>query len=86
MKQYNFGDIVLLSFPLTNYNDVKKRPALVFFDLGDDDFLVARITTQISKGKYDYEISNWRESGLLRPSYVRLDKIATLDKSLIFKN
>ena len=37
MNQYKFGDVVLLSFPLTNYNDVKKRPAMVFFDSGDDE-------------------------------------------------
>jgi len=85
MKQYIFGEIVLLSFPLVNYSAIKKRPALVIFDAGDDDFLAARITTQISRDKYDYEINNWKESGLLKPSIIRLDKIATLEKSLIIK-
>jgi mRNA interferase MazF len=85
MKKYSFGNIVLLSFPLANYTGNKKRPALVILDTGDDDFLAARITTQLSRGKHDYEISNWKESGLLKPSVIRLDKIATIEKSLIFK-
>ena len=80
-----FRWFVLLSFPFTNYNENKKRPALVIFDSGDDDLLVARITTQISRDKFDYEISNWENSGLLRPSVIRLDKIATIEKSLILK-
>ena len=85
MKKYEFGEIVLLSFPMANYFDIKKRPALVILDTGDEDFLAARITTLISRGKYDYEIAKWRESGLLRPSVIRLDKIATLEKSLVLK-
>jgi len=86
VKEYNFGDIILLSFPLADYTENKKRPALVIFDPGDDDLLVARITTKMSKNEYDYEISGWKKSGLLRPSVIRLDKIATIEKSLIFKN
>lgn len=44
MTVYSFGDIVLIGFPHTNLQGVSKRPALVLYDPGDQDVLVARIT------------------------------------------
>ena len=43
MDKFELGDIVLLSFPFTNADKVKKRPALVIKDFNDGDLLVCRI-------------------------------------------
>ncbi|MFQ5824444.1 MAG: type II toxin-antitoxin system PemK/MazF family toxin [bacterium] len=41
------------------------------------------MTSQPQIGKTEYKIVNWQKAGLLFESWVRVGKIATLDKSLI---
>jgi mRNA interferase MazF len=77
------GEIVLLAFPFTSESGVKQRPALILLDTGDQDVLVARVTTQASRSQYDMVIRDWRTAGLLAPSVVRLDKLATLERTLV---
>lgn len=72
-----------MNFPHTNLQQSAKRPALVVFDEGDDDVVVARITSQPQTGKHDFEITNWRHVGLLFQSWVRAGKLATLEKATI---
>ncbi len=83
MSTYEFGEIVLLQFPFTSGGGYKKRPALILFDSGDADIIVARMTSQMKTDAYDVEVKNWRTAGLKLPSIVRLHKIATLEKVLI---
>ena len=83
MKIYNPGEIVLLLFPFSDSSEGKRRPALVLFDTGDDDLIVARITSQITQTEFDVEILEWQKAGLLVPSVVRIHKLATLGKSLV---
>ncbi len=85
MTTYRFGDIVLIGFPHTNLQGIAKRPAIVLFDSGDQDVLVARVTTQEYCAEGDYKILDWRKSGLLAASYVRLGKQATVEKRLVIK-
>lgn len=86
MTNYNLGDFVLVGFPHTDLQHTSKRPAFVLYDSGDQDILVARVTTQQYLTKADYKILNWEESGLLAESYIRLDKQATIEKQYIIKN
>jgi len=44
--------------------------------------IVARITTQNNQTKFDVPIKDWNMIGLLLPSYVRVHKIATIEKNL----
>ncbi len=83
MKNYLFGDIVLLSFPFADSGKVKRRPALVFLDTNDNDIVVARITSQSAYVAWDVEVIEWQKANLLLPSIVRVHKIATLGKNLI---
>jgi mRNA interferase MazF len=85
MTTYSFGDVVLMGFPYTDMKSVSKRPALVLFDSGDQDVLVARITTQEQTTDTDYRIVKWKEAGLLAESYVRLSKQATLEKRYVMR-
>lgn len=80
---YRFGDIVLIAFPYSNNEGSKKRPALVLLDVGDDDVLLARVTSQYADTDFDVQITAWQEAGLLVPSYIRLHKLATLETILI---
>ena len=71
MTTYNFGDIVLIGFPHTDLQGTSKRPAMVMYDSGDQDVLLARITTQEYTTEADYKILGWQKSGLLAESYIR---------------
>jgi mRNA interferase MazF len=77
------GDIVLLTFPFTGETGSKRRPALVLLDAGDDDILVARVTTQQHTSRFDLVLRDWKEAGLIASSSARLHKLATLEKSLV---
>lgn len=85
MTAYRFGDILLIGFPHTDLRSVSKRPALVLYDSGDRDVLVARVTSQRHDTPADYEIVDWRKAGLVVASEVRLGKLATLEKRHIVR-
>ena len=85
MTSYNFGDIVLIGFPYTDLQGISKRPAIVLYDSGDQDVLLARITTQEYTTETDYKIQDWQKSGLLAESYIRLGKQATMEKGYIVR-
>ena len=85
MTAYKFGDIVLIGFPHTDLLGTSKRPAIVLFDSGDQDVLVARVTTQAYGTAADYKILHWEEGGLLAESYARLGKQATIEKRYIVR-
>ena len=71
----------MVEFPQTGSARRKRRPALVVLDIGDLDIILAPITTKDRSGRGDYKLRDWRTCGLLRDSWVRLAKIACLEKS-----
>jgi mRNA interferase MazF len=83
MSIYKPSDVLLLSFPFSDTATSKRRPALVLLDTGDDDIVVARITSQAPQTKFDIQIREWQSAGLILPSVVKIHKLATLQKSLI---
>lgn len=85
MTIYKFGDIVLVGFPHTDLQGISKRPAIVLYDSGDQDVLLARVTTQEYTTETDYKILDWQKSGFLAESYIRLGKQATIEKRYIVK-
>lgn len=83
MQNYRSGEVVLLSFPFAGATGAKRRPALVLLDTGDEDIVVARLTSQVAHGPFDVELVEWRRAGLLLPSVARVHKVATLEKHLV---
>jgi len=83
MQNYRPGEIVLLSFPFADTITAKRRPALVLLDTGDEDIVVARVTSQVAQGPFDVELVEWQGAGLLLPSVVRVHKVATLETRLV---
>lgn len=83
MKTYSCGDVVLTTFPFTSGSGTKQRPALVLVDTGDDDCILALITSKTRSGTYDVNLSDWKKSNLLFPSVVRVHKLYTIGKSTI---
>lgn len=85
MTTYNFGEIVLVGFPHTDLQDISKRPALILYDSGDQDILIARITTQEYTTGTVYKIREWKRCGLLVESFIRISKQATIEKKYVIK-
>ncbi len=83
------GDVVLITFPFTDLSSQKLRPAVIVGRVVGSDVIVAFITSQGGRtaspadvwlAPHDHE---FRGTGLRAASRVRLDKLATLDRSLV---
>ena len=83
MTRYRWGDVVLVAFPLSDMSGTRRRPGLVVYDSGDEDVMLARITTQEARERTDVPLLGWKAAALIAKSVVRLSKVATIKKSLI---
>ena len=83
--RFSPGELVLLSFPFTDETAAKQRPALILYDAGDDDLVVARVRSQRARTDLDVPIGRWQTAGLLAASITRLHKLATVEKRLVRK-
>lgn len=72
-------DIVLISFPFTDYSGAKVRPAVILIET-EFDVTVAFITSQLKwKEKFDVVLQPAIENGLKQTSLIRITKLATID-------
>ncbi len=83
MPNYRSGEVLLLALPFADATTSKLRPVLVLLDTGDEDIVVARVTSQTTRTVFDVEIVEWERAGLLRSSVVRLHKVNTIEKRLV---
>ncbi len=83
-------DIVLVPFPFTDLTAVKRRPALVVspedYNAATGDVVIAFITsrTEVAPLPGDHALLSWMESGLPKPSILRM-KFATVDAAIVLK-
>jgi mRNA interferase MazF len=82
-ESFRPGDTVQVDFPFTNAIGTARRPGLVLIDTGDDDVVVARITSRRVRDEFDVEINDWNLAGLRSPSIVRTHKLTTIEKGLV---
>ena len=91
MTTCKYGDIVLVTFPFTNLQVTKKRPAVIISSLSYNqtrpDFILMAITSQIKNERSigEYILQDWQQAGLLKPSMIK-PLIATLEQNKIVKN
>jgi mRNA interferase MazF len=84
------GKIVVIPFPFTDLSSIKRRPALVLHET-KYDVVVAYISSIMPPvmSPEDVLISQTRPSfastGLINDSVIMLDKLATVEKSLIIR-
>jgi mRNA interferase MazF len=81
MTSFDFGDVVLIHFPQSGSTARKKRPGIVVLDIGDADIVIAPVTSKARSHSGDFPLSDLQGTGLIRSSWVRLAKVATLLKS-----
>lgn len=83
------GDLVLLSYPFSNLEERKVRPALIvsnnLFNNKSDDCILVPLTSVIKSEPYSVVINQEDlEAGrLLKISRIRVDKIFSVEKKLI---
>lgn len=90
MNTYKFGDIVITRVPFSDGHTIKIAPAIVIHkhqskEDDEEDYLLARITTQERNDEFDFRISNWAVYGLKLPSTIRINKLFTLKSEVIEK-
>ena len=77
------GDTVLLNFPFSDLSGQKMRPALVLA-VRRSEVTVAFISSQVSKAEPDdLVLPPAAHTGLTKPSFLRVSKVATLDRQQI---
>ncbi len=87
----NRGDIVLVKFPFTDLSSSKVRPALVVsvdtYNQASKDSIFIFISSNISSQEntdvlVEKSHSEFKMTGLIGASIIKVDKIAVLEKSL----
>lgn len=87
---YEFGDVVLVGFPFTNLQTVKKRPAVVIsskaYQQNRPDVILMAVTSQIRQPLATGEaiLKDWQAAGLAKPSVLK-PLIATLEQRQIVR-
>lgn len=88
---YEQGEIIIVPFPFSDLSSIKQRPVLILSKNADnelsDDIITCGITSNLKDAKYSILIDNDNlESGEIPgKSRIKLDKLFTLDKSIIKK-
>jgi mRNA interferase MazF len=82
---YTRGDILFVSLIFSNQTGLKRRPVMVIYDGGDADLLITPITGQAGRTALDVPLTQWQSAGLRLPSVVRVEKLATIEKSVVIR-
>ncbi len=84
-------DIVLIPIPFTDLTSQKKRPAIIIssdkYNETNEDIVVVALTSNIESRNFTITlIADDLEDGVLKvTSMIRVDKIYTLNKSIVIK-
>ena len=84
-ERYSPGEMLLAALTFTSQAGAKKRPVIAIRDVGDDDLLVAPVSAQSARVTYDVALAEWQKAGLRLPSVVRVEKLATIEKSTVLR-
>ena len=82
MEEFVKGEIVVIDFPFSS-GETKKRPALVLVNLKGEDIILCQITSTIKESSIEIKKSDFEKGQLNQTSYVRIQKIFTLEKKNI---
>ena|SRR3989344_818895 len=85
MEGFVRGEVVVLEFPFSNLLQVKRRPALIIKVPKGDDVIVCQITGRSYEKTVEIPLKKeeFQKGNLRVESYVRLDKLFSIEKSLI---
>lgn len=88
---FNQGDILIVPFPFSDLTSVRQRPVLVLskkeYNEKCEDIITCGITSNLKDSKYSVliDISDLMEGGIPVKSRIKIDKLFTLEKSIVRK-
>ena len=84
MEGFVKGDVIIIEFPYSNLRDVKRRPVLILKVPKGEDIIVAQITGESYEDDVEIPLKkeDFKQGSLKRESYIRIDKIASIEKYL----
>lgn len=87
MENLSVGQIVLATFPFSDLTSKKLRPCFVIGIAEFGDIILCQITSQRydSKRAVTLRTTDFQKGSIVRDSFIRPDKIATLDSQTIKK-
>lgn len=85
MESLSTGQVVLATFPFSDLTSQKLRPCFIVGIAEFDDIVLCQITSQQYESKRAVVLSpnDFKQGSIVRASFIRPDKLATLDKSTI---
>ncbi|GAC1501076.1 MAG: type II toxin-antitoxin system PemK/MazF family toxin [Candidatus Saccharimonadales bacterium] len=85
MVTFTVGDVVLIAFPYADFTKFKKRPALVVAHAEFENLILCQITSKAntSTTAIPIKIKDFKQGGLGLDSYIRPDKLFTVEQSVI---
>jgi len=85
MEGFVKGEVVVLEFPFSSLIQVKRRPSLVIKVPKGEDIIVCQITGKSYEKSIEIPIKkgDFYAGSLKVDSYMRLDKIFSIEKSLV---
>ncbi len=85
MERLVKGDIIVIDFPFSSLKGSKRRPVLILKIPKGEDVIVNQITGSSYEKSAEIKIENkdFGQGSLKRESFVRIDKIGSIEKSLI---
>ena len=85
MEEFVKGDVLVIEFPYSDLKSYKRRPVLVLKIPKGEDIIVSQITSSSYEESVEIPLSNndFKQGNLKKESFIRIDKIASIEKSLI---
>ncbi len=85
MEGFVKGDVAVIEFPFSGLKNAKRRPVLIIKVPKGEDVIVAQVTGDSYENSVEILIrkNDFKRGSLKRDSYVRIDKIASVEKFLI---
>ncbi|MBM2817111.1 MAG: transcriptional modulator of MazE/toxin, MazF [Ignavibacteria bacterium] len=85
MEEFVKGDVIVFSYPFSDFSSQKRRPALVIASPTGNDLIVCQITSQNHFDNYSIRLENndFLNGSLQLTSFIRPNKIISVDKSII---
>ncbi|HPD81893.1 MAG TPA: type II toxin-antitoxin system PemK/MazF family toxin [Candidatus Pacearchaeota archaeon] len=88
---FNQGDILIVPFPFSDLTSIRQRPVLVLskkeYNEKCEDIITCGITSNIKESSYSVLIENLNlsEGKIPIKSRIKVDKLFTLNKSIVIK-
>jgi len=85
MENLSVGKVILASFPFSDLTAKKLRPCFILGIAEFDDIVLCQITSNRYRSKRAIALkpTDFNQGSIIRNSFIRLDKIATLDKRMV---